>query len=244
MYLFSLPHQRKALIARPGPSLRARLLEGLSVRFRTRVGKAIQVQRPSNVGGRGARNRLAQRPGDFHWTRTLLFDRAGAKLYVGIGSGSNANVGEDERRATVSRCNPDGSGFEIFAAGLRNPVGLRWYPGTDTLWTSVQERDNLGDDLVPDYLTHVLPKGFYGWPYAYIGPHADPWNSGAKLLEHLLLLPGGLSQTPEISKLVESTITPDVLLGSHGAPRHPVLHTASSSRLNTGAARLWRSMAR
>lgn len=163
--------------------------------------------------------------GGFHRTRTLLFDRKGAKLYLGIGSGSNDNLGEDPRRATISRYNPDGSGFEIFAAGLRNPVGLRWYPGTDTLWTSVQERDDLGDDLVPDYLTHVEPKGFYGWPYAYIGPHADPWNSGAKLMEHLLRHPGGLSQTLEISKLVASTITPDVLLGSHIAPLDILFYT-------------------
>jgi glucose/arabinose dehydrogenase len=163
--------------------------------------------------------------GGFHWTRTLLFDRKGAKLYIAIGSGSNHNVGEDERRATISRCNPDGSGFEIFAAGLRNPVGLRWYPNTDTLWASVEERDELGDDLVPDYLTHVEPHGFYGWPYAYMGPHEDPWNSGVKLLEHLLRHPAGLPQASQISKLVESTITPDVLLGSHIAPLDILFYT-------------------
>jgi glucose/arabinose dehydrogenase len=163
--------------------------------------------------------------GTYHWTRTLLFDHQGAKLYVAVGSGSNHNIGEDERRAAISRYNPDGSGFEIFASGLRNPVGLRWYPGTDTLWTSVNERDELGDDLVPDYLTHVEPKGFYGWPYAYIGPHVDPSNSGAKLLEHLVLHPGGLAQVPEISKLVASTLTPDVLLGSHIAPLDILFYT-------------------
>jgi len=163
--------------------------------------------------------------GGFHWTRTLLFDRKGAKLYVAIGSGSNHNLWEDERRATISRYNPDGSGFEIFAAGLRNPIGLRWYPGTDTLWTSVQERDDLGDDLVPDYLTHVQPNGFYGWPYAYIGPHEDPVNSGVKLLEHMLRHPGALSQEPQISKLVKSTITPDVLLGAHAAALDILFYT-------------------
>ncbi len=160
-----------------------------------------------------------------HWTRTLLFNRAGNKLYVSVGSGSNRNVGEDERRAAISRCNPDGSGCEIFASGLRNPVGLRWYPGTDTLWTSVQERDDLGDDLVPDYFTHVQQNGFYGWPYAYIGPHVDPWNSGAKLLKDLLEHPRGFTQASQISKLVESTIVPDVLLGAHIAPLDILFYT-------------------
>ena len=160
-----------------------------------------------------------------HWTRTLLFNAAGTKLYVAVGSGSNRNVGEDERRAAISRCNPDGSGCEIFASGLRNPVGLRWYPGTENLWVSVQERDDLGDDLVPDYLTHVQPNGFYGWPYAYIGPHVDPFNSGAKLLEDLLKHPRGFTQASQISKLVDSTITPDVLLGAHRAPLDILFYT-------------------
>jgi len=160
-----------------------------------------------------------------HWTRTLLFNRNGTKLYVSVGSGSNHNVGEDERRAAISRCNPDGSGCEIFASGLRNPVGLRWYPGTETLWTSVQERDDLGDDLVPDYMTHVEPNGFYGWPYAYIGPHVDPFNSGTKLLEDLLKHPKGLTQVSQISKLVESTLVPDVLLGGHIAPLDILFYT-------------------
>lgn len=153
--------------------------------------------------------------GNFHWTRTLLFDPAGRKLYVSIGSGSNHNIGEDERRATISRSNPDGSDFEIFASGLRNAVGVRWYPGTDRLWASVQERDDLGDDLVPDYFTHVEQHGFYGWPYAYIGPHEDPFNSGVKLLEHMLRHPSGIPDATRISELVKSTITPDVLLGAH-----------------------------
>jgi glucose/arabinose dehydrogenase len=160
-----------------------------------------------------------------HWTRTLLFNKAGTKLYVAVGSGSNRNVGEDERRAAVSRCNPDGSGCEIFASGLRNPVGLRWYPGTEDLWASVQERDDLGDDLVPDYLTHVQPNGFYGWPYAYIGPHVDPWNSGAKLLKDLLEHPRGFTQVSQISKLVDSAITPDILLGAHRAPLDILFYT-------------------
>ncbi len=134
-----------------------------------------------------------------HWTRGLLVDREGKKIYVSVGSGSNDSPGEDPRRAAISRYNMDGSGHEIFASGLRNPTGMRWYPGTDTLWAAVQERDTLGDDLVPDYFTHVQQGGFYGWPYAYIGPHEDPINKGAA------------------PQMVAKTIVPDVLLGSHVA---------------------------
>ena len=129
-----------------------------------------------------------------HWTRSLLFDRAGQKLYVGVGSGSNVSTGEDPLRAAINRYNPDGSGHETFASGTRNPIGLHWYPGTDTLWAAVQERDALGDDLVPDYFTHIQQGGFYGWPYAYTGPNEDPRNKG---------------QAPD---LVKKTIVPDVPL--------------------------------
>lgn len=160
-----------------------------------------------------------------HRTRTLLFNRAGTKLFVSIGSGSNRNVGEDERRAAISLCNPDGTGCEIYASGLRNAVGMRLYPGTDTVWVSVQERDGMGDDLVPDFLTHLQPHGFYGWPYAYIGSHVDPWNSGPKLLEDLLKHPRGFSQVSEIDKLVASSIVPDVLLSAHIAPLDVLFYT-------------------
>jgi glucose/arabinose dehydrogenase len=109
--------------------------------------------------------------GGGHWTRSLLFSRDGKRLCVGTGSGSNVSPGEDPRRAAINCYNPDGSGHEIFAAGTRNPIGLRYYPGTDTLWAAIQERDELGDDLVPDYFTHIQKGGFYdGWPYAYAGP--------------------------------------------------------------------------
>jgi glucose/arabinose dehydrogenase len=108
-----------------------------------------------------------------HWTRSLLFDREGKKLYVGVGSAGNIEVG-NEGRAAINRMNPDGSDHEIFASGTRNPIGLHWYPGTDTLWAVVQERDALGDDLVPDYFTHIEPHGFYGYPWAYSGQHKEP----------------------------------------------------------------------
>jgi glucose/arabinose dehydrogenase len=137
--------------------------------------------------------------GTGHWTRSLLFSRDGKKLFVGHGSGSNVNAGEDPHRAAISSYNPDGTGWEIYASGTRNPIGLHWYPGTDTLWAAVQERDELGDDLVPDYLTHIQKGAFYGWPYAYSGPNEDPRRKGEK---------------PE---LVSKTIPGDVLLGSHVA---------------------------
>jgi glucose/arabinose dehydrogenase len=134
-----------------------------------------------------------------HWTRSLLFDRKGEKFYLGIGSASNVSPGESEMRAAINRFNPDGSGHEIFASGTRNPIGMHWYPGTDTLWAAVQERDLLGDDLVPDYLTHIEQGAFYGWPYAYAGQHEDPRNKG---------------QRPD---LVAKTKNWDVLLPSHVA---------------------------
>jgi glucose/arabinose dehydrogenase len=137
--------------------------------------------------------------GKGHWTRTVLFDAKGEKLYLTVGSGSNVDAGEHEIRATLNRYNPDGSGHEIYASGLRNIIGLRWHPATGQLWAAVQERDGLGDDLVPDYFTTVKQGGFYGWPYAYIGPNEDPRRKGEK---------------PD---LVKKTIVPDLPLGAHVA---------------------------
>lgn len=132
-----------------------------------------------------------------HWTRELLFDEKAGKLYVGVGSSSDAGPAGPEDRAAINRYNADGSGHEIVAGGLRNPVGFDWAPGTKTIWTTVQERDGLGDDLVPDYFTSVKAGGFYGWPYAYAGPHEDPRYKGQQ------------------TELVKKTITPDILLTSH-----------------------------
>ncbi len=142
-----------------------------------------------------------------HWTRTVLFDRKGEKMYLAIGSGSNVDAGDPPSRAAINRYNPDGSGHEIVASGLRNPVGLRWYPGTDTLWATVQERDGLGDDLVPDYFTAIRPGAFYGWPFAYIGPNEEPRRKG---------------ENPE---LVKKTVVPDVLLGSHKSVLDALFYT-------------------
>lgn len=148
--------------------------------------------------------------GDGHWTRTLLFDPKGEKLYLSVGSRSNVSPGEAEIRATITRYNPDGSGRVFVATGTRNPIGLAWYPGTGTLWAAVQERDGLGDDLVPDYFTSIREGGFYGWPYSYIGPNEDPRNKGLK---------------PD---LVARTIVPDVVLQAHVAVLDARFYTGQS----------------
>jgi glucose/arabinose dehydrogenase len=137
-----------------------------------------------------------------HWTRNVVANAAGTKLYVTVGSATNVDTegidAKDERRAAVLELNPDGSGMRVFASGLRNPVGLGWAPG-GTLWTVVNERDGLGDDLVPDYLTSVREGAFYGWPYSYFGQHEDPRQQGKR---------------PD---LVAKAVAPDYALGSHTA---------------------------
>jgi len=196
----------------PGPGKeKKKLIEGLSRPYGLALnGGYLYVGEPESIKrykydskamtvGQGEEIISLKGLGQGHWTRSLLFDRAGKKLFVGVGSGSNVSPGEDPKRAAIHRYNPDGSGFELYASGTRNPIGLHWYPGTDTLWAAVQERDELGDDLVPDYFTHIQQGAFYGWPYAYSGPHEDPRNKGLK---------------PE---LVAKTIQGDVLLGSHVA---------------------------
>ncbi len=137
-----------------------------------------------------------------HWTRNIIANADGSKIYISVGSGSNvAEHGMDNeiRRANILEINPDGSSERIYASGLRNPVGMDWAPGTSTLWTSVNERDGLGDDLVPDYLTGVKEGAFYGWPYSYFGQIEDPRLKG---------------KAPE---LVDKALIPDVPLGSHTA---------------------------
>jgi glucose/arabinose dehydrogenase len=120
-------------------------------------------------------------------------------MYVTVGSSTNDSPESDTRRAAISEYNPDGSGQRIFASGLRNAVGIAFEPNTGKLWATINERDELGDNLPPDYFTSVQDGGFYGWPYAYIGPHPDPDNG---------------SKRPD---LVQKTITPDVLIQAHSA---------------------------
>jgi glucose/arabinose dehydrogenase len=137
-----------------------------------------------------------------HWTRNLIANAAGTKLYVTVGSGSNVGengIDNEFHRANILEFNPDGSGLRVFASGLRNPNGLAFAPGTDTLWTVVNERDMLGNDLVPDYLTSVKDGGFYGWPYSYWGRNID-----ARV-------------RPQRPDLVATAIPPDYALGSHVA---------------------------
>lgn len=137
-----------------------------------------------------------------HWTRNLLTNAAKTKIYITVGSGSNVaehGMENEIRRANILEINPDGTGEKIYASGLRNPVGIDWAPGTNMLWTAVNERDELGDDLVPDYITSVKEGGFYGWPYAYFGQNEDPRLKG---------------KNPE---MVKKSIVPDVALGAHTA---------------------------
>src|SRR5215217_1468703 len=118
-----------------------------------------------------------------HWTRNLIANADNSKIYVAVGSGSNAGengMEYEQRRANILEVNPDGSGEVIYGSGLRNPVGMAWAPGTNTLWTAVNERDGLGDDLVPDYITSVKKDGFYGWPYSYYGNIPDPRMKGER----------------------------------------------------------------
>jgi glucose/arabinose dehydrogenase len=150
-----------------------------------------------------------------HWTRNLIAKPDGTKIYVTVGSGSNVaehGIAHEDHRANIIEINPDGTGERIYASGLRNPVGMDWTPGTNTLWTAVNERDNLGDELVPDYMTSVRDGGFYGWPYSYFGQHIDPRISAR-------------DQRPD---LIKKAIVPDVSLGSHTASLGLVFYTQTA----------------
>jgi glucose/arabinose dehydrogenase len=148
----------------------------------------------SNISGGG---RLT---GGGHWTRDIVFSKDGNRMYVSVGSMSNvSDDAVEERRARIFEYTPDGKNERVYAYGIRNPVGIAVHPETGDLWTSVNERDGLGDHLVPDYVTRVQEGGFYGWPWYYIGPNQDPRQQGKR---------------PELKSKV---IVPDVLLQSHSA---------------------------
>ena len=141
-------------------------------------------------------------PINHHWTKNIIANKDGSKLYVTVGS--NSNVGEngmaaEEGRAAIWEFNTDGSGKREFATGLRNPNGMAWEAGSNVLWTVTNERDELGGDLVPDYLTSVRDGGFYGWPYSYYGQHVDE------------------RVQPQQPALVATALVPDYALGSHTA---------------------------
>lgn len=150
--------------------------------------------------------KLADLPGgavNHHWTKGLVASRDGTKLYVSVGSNSNVaenGMEKEHRRAAILEVDVKSGETRVFAGGLRNPVGMDFHPQTNELWTVVNERDEIGSDLVPDYLTSVKEGGFYGWPYSYFGKHVDT------------------RVKPPRPDLVEKAIVPDYALGNHVAP--------------------------
>jgi glucose/arabinose dehydrogenase len=161
------------------------------------------VQGQTTVTAAGTK--LTDLPGgllNHHWTKSLIASRDGSKLYVGVGSNSNVaehGMQKEEGRAAVWEIDTRTGRHRVFASGLRNPVGMAWEPVTGALWVAVNERDELGSDLVPDYMTSVRDGGFYGWPYSYFGTHVD---SRVK---------------PARPDLVAKAIVPDYALGPHTA---------------------------
>ena len=148
----------------------------------------------------GEAEKIMDLPGGGHDTRNLAFSADGQKLYVSVGSDSNIDIEKDKRRGAITVCDQDGKNARLYATGLRNPVGLALEPSSGQLWTTVNERDELGDNLPPDFFTSVQDGGFYGWPYSYIGDNVDP------------------RVKPQQPELVAKAIIPDVLLGAHVAP--------------------------
>jgi glucose/arabinose dehydrogenase len=141
-------------------------------------------------------------PRNHHWTKSLVAGPQGDRLYVGVGSNSNVaenGMAAEENRAAILEIDPASGEARVFASGLRNPVGMAWEPETGALWVAVNERDELGSDLVPDYMTSVQDGGFYGWPYSYFGTHVDE------------------RVQPQRADLVAQALVPDYALGPHTA---------------------------
>lgn len=166
---------------------------------------------------RGPAEKLADLPGGGrlrgggHWTRDVIFSPDGQRMFASVGSHSNNDDDAQEKdRADVLVFTPDGKDQRIFAAGIRNAVGLAIEPKTGLLWGSVNERDELGDNLVPDYITHIEENAFYGWPWYYLGNHPDPKHAG----KH--------------SELASKVVVPDVLLQSHSASLCMTFYTADA----------------
>jgi len=190
----------------PGPDPRFVYVatEGEVLRYPYRIGALRPSGRATAV--------VPDVPVGHHWTRDIAFTPDGSKLLLAVGSGDNdgeAGMAIEARRADILEYNPDGTGMQIFAAGLRNPVTIAFYPGTNDLWTTVNERDGLGDNLPPDYVTRVKPGGFYGWPWFYIGGNPDPRHKNAH---------------PELR---DGVIVPDVLLQPHSAPLGLAVYTGT-----------------
>ena len=155
----------------------------------------------------GEAESLMKMPGGGHVTRSVVIAPDGKHLFLSVGSGSNINTGEPAIRAAITIADLDGKNARQYGTGLRNPVGLALNPQTNQLWTSVNERDELGDNLPPDYFTSVKDGGFYGWPYSYIGSNVDT------------------RVKQEHPELVARAIVPDVLLGAHVAPLQFTFYT-------------------
>ncbi|UXH80878.1 PQQ-dependent sugar dehydrogenase [Roseateles amylovorans] len=153
----------------------------------------------------GSPTKLADLPGgtiNHHWTKSLIASADGSKLYAGIGSNSNVaenGMAAEQRRAAILEIDVKTGATRVFASGLRNPVGMTWEPTSKALWVAVNERDELGDDLVPDYITSVQDGGFYGWPYSYYGKHVD------------------VRVKPPRPDLVDTALVPDYAVGAHTA---------------------------
>jgi glucose/arabinose dehydrogenase len=173
-----------------------------------------------DITAQGAPEKVVDLIGGGHGWRNVIFNAAGTKMYVSVGSSSNNDAGEDCRRAAILEFNPDGTGGRIFASGLRNPEGLAWQPGVnDVLWTSVNERDGYGDNLPPDYITSVKDGGFYGWPYSHTGQNYDPRYVGG------------------MPDLVKKALVPDVLIEAHSAAVGLAFYTGTQfpQRFRNGA---------
>ncbi|HEX5050026.1 MAG TPA: sorbosone dehydrogenase family protein [Gammaproteobacteria bacterium] len=166
------------------------------VRFPYRQGDTEITAQPETVAA------LPAGTINHHWTKNVIASPDGKRLYVTVGSNSNAaenGIENEERRAAILEVDPESGATTVFASGLRNPNGLAWEPLTGALWTAVNERDTIGSDLVPDYMTSVKRGGFYGWPYSYYGNHMDE------------------RVEPQRPDLVASAIVPDYALGPHTA---------------------------
>jgi glucose/arabinose dehydrogenase len=171
------------------------------VRFPYKSGDLVARGKPEVVSDKIPGG--GQLTGGGHWTRDVAFSLDGKKMFVSVGSRSNNDDIDgnprEHHRACILEMNPDGSGLKVYAWGIRNPVGIAVHPRSGELWTSVNERDGLGDNLVPEYITSVKPGGFYGWPWFYIGGNYDPRHEG---------------KHPELK---DKVIVPDVLIQPHNA---------------------------
>jgi glucose/arabinose dehydrogenase len=167
----------------------------------------------TSVGAGRVITNLPGGPIDHHWTKSLTASPDGTKLYAGVGSNSNIQERGPEaetNRAAIWEVDPKTGSYRIFASGLRNPNGLTFYPGSNTLWAVINERDELGPNLVPDYMTSVRDGAFYGWPWSYYGQHVDP------------------RPRPQRPDMVAKAIPPDYALSSHVAALGLAFYTGAA----------------